>query len=231
MFKNFNNIDGLRYGLSQKSDGPMELARNGLANAPHRRKFFMRQGIGPAKTVSPDQPHSARVKKVGADDTGKVIPLVDGLFTDAPKVFLTATVADCFPIYFYNPVSKSVGLVHSGWRGTVGNIVGEMLKAMAGNPADIFVGIGPGIGSCHFEIKDDVVENFNGYPEAIIHRAGKIFVDLPKIIRKQLIESGVNNQNIETCGECAFCENKKYFSFRRDKPKSVEAMIGYIGLS
>jgi YfiH family protein len=139
-------------------------------------------------------------------------------------------VADCFPVYFFDPVSNTVGLAHSGWRGTVGNIAGEMVKAIAAKSADVIAGIGPGIQVCHFEIKDDILSEFVKYPEAIINSEGKFFVDLPKIISRQLIEAGLKSQNIESSGECTFCLKEKYFSFRRDKPKNVEAMVAYIGL-
>jgi len=229
-FKIFDQVADLSYGISEKSDGAMELAKAGLAEAKHRSDFFTRQGIDPAKTISLRQPHSAIVKKVGADDLGKVAANVDGLVADAAGLILTVTVADCFPIYFFNQVSRAVGLVHSGWRGTAANIAGEAVKVMPGNPTDVIAGIGPGIQGCHFEIKEDILEKFFQYPEAINHHGNKIFIDLPKIISRQLISAGLKHQNIENCGECTYCLKEKYFSFRRDKPKSVEAMLAYIGL-
>jgi len=230
MFKNFDGIAGIKYGISEKSDGAMEPARNGLVGADNRRKFFVSQKIDLLNTVSVEQPHSADVVKVFGKDRNKIIPEADGLVTSEKNLFLTITVADCFPIYFYNQVSKSVGIVHSGWRGTVGNIAGQAVKAMGGKSSDIIAGIGPGIQACHFEIKEDVLGKFADYPEAIIHRGKKIFIDLPKIISRQLIEAGLNIDNIESVGQCTFCEKEKFFSYRRDKPNQVEAMIAYIGL-
>jgi copper oxidase (laccase) domain-containing protein len=90
------------------------------------------------------------------------------------------------------------------------------------------------------------LEKFAEYPEAVHYRNNKIYVDLPAIIERQLLEAGLQNQNIEIPGECTFCLKEKYFSFRRDpfgkaqgrpersrggdKPKNVEAMVAYIGL-
>jgi hypothetical protein len=230
MFKNFNRVVNLKYGLSKKSDKAMELAMGDLTHANNRRRFFEQQGIDWLKIVSPKQIHSATVVKVGDSDRSKIIPDADGLVTAGRDVFLTVTVADCFPVYFFDPVSNTIGLAHSGWRGTVANISGETAKALAVNPANLIAGIGPGIQACHFEIKEDILEKFDNYPEAIINRGSNFFVDLPLIIKKQLITAGLKSQNIENCGECTYCLKEKYFSFRRDKPENVEAMVAYIGI-
>jgi polyphenol oxidase len=219
----FKNFSGLKYGISEKSDGDLALADN-------RQIFFERQGIDEKNIVRLGQIHSAGVVKVDNSHCGKIIPNADGLVTSDRNLFLTITVADCFPVYFFNPVLNSVGLAHSGWRGTVSNIVRAAVKIIGGNPADIFVGIGPGIQACHFEIKEDVLGKFAKYPEAIIYCNGKIFINLPKIIIQQLTDAGLKTANIENCGECTFCQKEKYFSFRRDRPKNVQAMVAYIAL-
>lgn len=228
IFKIFQKFPNLQYGISEKSDGAMELANSGLTHKGNRQKFFLGRGINAAKIISPKQSHSANVVKVKTDNAGGVIENADGLATDDNNLFLTVTVADCFPIYFYNPKANALGLAHSGWRGTVADISGEVVKAMPGAPQDILAGIGPGIQSCHFEIKEDTLEKFSEYPSEVIRRSNKIFIDLPKIISVCLIAAGVPRENIESCGECTFCQKDKYFSFRRDKPKNVEAMIAYI---
>jgi hypothetical protein len=230
MFKNFDYIANLKYGISEKSDGAMELANADLSGADRRRIFFEKQGIAAADVINAGLAHSFKVAKVNNNDRGKIIAGTDALVTANHDLLLTITVADCFPVYFYNPKIHTVALAHSGWRGTAQNIVGEVIKALSGTAADLFVGIGPGIQACHFEIKDDVLEKFLKYPEAVIYRNNKIFVDLPKIISSQLTAAGVLSKNIENCVECTFCQKEKYFSFRRDKPKSLEAILAYIML-
>ena len=49
------------------------------------------------------------------------------------------------------------------------------------------------------------------------------------IIRKQLSDFNVVTENIEDNRECTM-ESDRYFSFRRDKPEKVEAMIAIIGI-
>jgi len=229
-FTIFQKFPGLKYGMSEKLDGAMEIAYGDFQQADNRRAFLNRQEIDESKTVSPRQIHSSEVVKVNESHRGKTILDADGLVTNSHNLFLTVTVADCFPIYFYNPASNFIGLAHSGWRGTASNIAGQAIGHISGNPKNIIAGIGPGIGPCHFEIKNDILPKFADYPEAIIKRNVKLFVDLPMIIKKQLIAAGLKVRNIENCGECTFCLKEKYFSYRRDKPKYIEAMIAYIGL-
>src|SRR3989338_7382185 len=102
------------------------------------------------------------------------------------------------------------------------NIIRTMVKNCGAKADKILVGIGPGIQSCHFEIKK--------YPFSIIKKEGGIFIDLSEIIFQQLKKSGLLLNHIEKSEECTHCLKEKYFSYRRDKPKTLEAMIAYIGL-
>ena len=139
-----------------------------------------------------------------------------------------------FPIYFYEPFSRVIGLAHAGWKsivkGIISNIIRTMVKNCGAKADKILVGIGPGIQSCHFEIQKDVLENFKKYPFSIIKKEGGIFIDLSEIIFQQLKKSGLLLNHIEKSEECTHCLKEKYFSYRRDKPKTLEAMIAYIGL-
>lgn len=206
----------------------MELASGDLDKAVNRGRYFEKDAAEALQIISARQSHSANAIRV-INQQPQIIE-ADGLVTQIPGLFLTVTVADCFPVYFFDPNSKTIAIAHTGWRGTVGGIAIETVEKISNNRENIIAGIGPGIQACHFEIKDDVVKKFAEYPEAVIYRDGKIYVDLPQIIARQLIKAGLKTQNIETCGECTFCLKEKYFSFRRDKPESVEAMVAYIGV-
>jgi polyphenol oxidase len=222
-FKIFKNYP-LTYGLSLLGDGDMHLGFKD--NEKNRAKFFKAKSVSNKKIIAADLVHGANIRKINGPDKDMVIRDTDALASSDEAVVLTITVADCFPIYFYNPKENIIALAHSGWRGTINNIAGKVIKAISKNPADVLAGIGPGIQACHFEIKQDIVGKFKLYPKAIINRKDKIFIDLPRIIKQQLADSGV--RTIENSGECTYCEQDKYFSFRRDKPKQVEAMLAYI---
>src|SRR5208282_55516 len=87
----------------------------------------------------------------------------DGMITDRPDAVLSATVADCLPIFLRDTVNGAFGLVHSGWKGT--GIVISALRAMHdkyGTPAaDVAVTIGPGIGPCCYHVPEERAELFS----------------------------------------------------------------------
>ena len=74
------------------------------------------------KVVLGQLTHEANVRNVTAEDAGCGLwkPFtyegIDGLLTNEPGLVLTATFADCVPVFFYDPVKKVVGIAHSGWR-------------------------------------------------------------------------------------------------------------------
>ena len=78
----------------------------------------------------------------------------------APGLTMAAFTADCTPILLHDPVTGAVGAVHAGWRGTVGDIAGNAVRAMAehfgAKPENIRAAIGPNIGVCCFETHGDV---------------------------------------------------------------------------
>ena len=77
--------------------------------------------LNPEQFAIPEQIHSTKVQYINSPGNYNK---VDGLITDNPNIMLTLKVADCVPIYLYIPDSKIIGLVHSGWRGTVNGIIG-----------------------------------------------------------------------------------------------------------
>ena len=223
------------FGFSEKKDGPMKLAnKDGDQAATNRQIFFEKQGIEKKDVVSAALANSLEVKVVNENDKEKMIGQVDALVTNCQNLLLAVTVADCAPIYFYNPVSGIIALSHAGWRGVLGNIIYRTISVanelFLNNSKDWQVFVGPHIEACHFEVQEDVAEMFAEYPEFIIQQSGKMFVDLSGIIKKQLLEIGIPEGNIDFSSECTYCEDKKYFSWRRDKPQEVEAMVAYLGI-
>jgi copper oxidase (laccase) domain-containing protein len=93
------------------------------------------------------------------------------------------------------------------------------------------VGIGPGIRKCHFDIKPENAQYYNTYPDVIERKENTIFVDLPAIIKTELNKNGVSVEYVEDNKLCTYCLEDTYFSYRRDKPQQVHAMIAYIGIS
>lgn len=55
---------------------------------------------------------------------------VDGLMTNLTGQLLTIYVADCAAIYLADPVTRAIALLHSGKKGTEGNILRETVLQM-----------------------------------------------------------------------------------------------------
>lgn len=112
----------------------------------------------------------------------------------------------------------------------VQNAVKSLEKKYRSKAQNILIGIGPGIRECHFDILEKNIKLYKDYPDCIIKKDNKTFIDLAGVIKEQLIAVGVKKENIEDSKLCTYCLKDKYFSYRRDRPKVIEAMIAYIGL-
>lgn len=160
----------------------------------------------------------------------------DGLVSDRPGTVLGAFAADCIPIVFADPVGKTCGAAHSGWRGTVAgvsaNVVARMVE-MGSQPADIRVALGPSIGPCCFEVGPEVVEvfteRFEALPGLIVQGPVKEHINLRIATRAILQEVGVRAEHIDDTPPCTKCQPERFFSYRRDG-RAGGCHMGYIGL-
>ena len=88
----------------------------------------------------------------------------DGIITQKENLVLSTTNADCILILFFDPVTKTIANIHSGWKGTLQRIsiktVKKMVKEFECKPEDIICCICPSIRKCHFEVDKDVKDLF-----------------------------------------------------------------------
>ena len=88
----------------------------------------------------------------------------DGIITQKENLVLSTTNADCILILFFDPVTKTIANIHSGWKGTLQRIsiktVQKMVKEFDCKPEDIICCICPSIRKCHFEVDKDVKDLF-----------------------------------------------------------------------
>ena len=180
----------------------------------------------PEKLVMTMQIHSDIVRVVtDADCSGlchRNYPQCDALVTNTPGVTLAAFTADCTPILLHDPVTGAVGAVHAGWRGTVADIAGKAVLAMAeqfgAKPENIRAAIGPNISVCCFETHADVPDAVRAVlgaeAEGFIVPAGEKFrVDLKGVNAWLLRRAGV--RHIEISCDCTACQPDRFWSHRR----------------
>src|ERR1700677_2578172 len=108
-------LPGLRHAFSTRSSGPLEKLDAEL------RETFLAAGYPMVDAVEAEQIHGNKVQAVYTP-CGIRVPEVDALTTSVERLPLIVRVADCGPVYFYDPVQKVIGLAHSGRRGTESNI-------------------------------------------------------------------------------------------------------------
>jgi copper oxidase (laccase) domain-containing protein len=70
----------------------------------------------------------------------------------------------------------------------------------------------------------------DGYADYIDYRDGKIYIDLPAIVKLQLSQVGLVDANVRDSGECNYDLTGKFFSFRRDHPPKPQSMVAFVGL-
>ncbi len=194
------------------------------------RIFARAGGFEYDSLVSSQQDHNANVRVVTEKDRGVGIykpqnmHSIDALITNDPNVTLVTHYADCTPIFLADPVKKCIGLVHSGWKGTVKQIGKATVQAMHDNfgsdPKDIVAAIGPAISKCCFEVDKPVadefahLDGFNTDMFIIDDKNGKYHIDLLECNRQILVSSGVRAENISISDICTRCCHDMLFSHR-----------------
>ena len=131
--------------------------------------------------------------------------ITDALITNAKNIPLMLCFADCVPIIFADVENIAVGVAHGGWKGTMKKIAAKTFLAMQENfgtrAEDCLVGIAPSIGSCCYEIGEEVRDackkSFPNNPELIEERDGKFFLNLWAANKIQLMEVGLPEENID----------------------------------
>ncbi len=222
-------------GLSERYHGNMRLGQNGQPMNPMARaRFAMELGVPPERVIAPTLVHGGEARTVTRRDLEQTFE-VDGLVTREPNLFVSVTVADCVPVFFVDTAQKIVGLAHAGWRGILRGVlisVIEEMKKMGSAPENIFVGVGPSIGACHFEVGVEVAEQFQSFlgRDVVSRREEKLFVDLKKSVVRLVGRAGVLPDHIRTNESCTYCE-ERYFSHRRDAATAgAQAMMAVIGI-
>lgn len=184
----------------------------------NRHLFFESINVQPDQVVGGLQVHEANVLKV---ESGMYCSGYDAFVTNAKDVFLTIGVADCTPILIYDSETQAIGAAHAGWRGTVGQIVVNVLDAMIQSygtvPKNCYAFIGSCIDTGSFEVGEEVADQFDPrwvhyLPEQKLPR-----VDLKAANQFQLEGKGVLTENIEVSPFSTILNNDLYFSYRKEK--------------
>lgn len=191
--------------------------------------FFMRDDsldeLDVIPLVSPSQVHGDSIIHIHDDNAVKYAlperPEADGLLLTTTRTSASIRVADCAPVMIWG--EEWVMILHSGFKGTVLNITGKGLRLVRELYGDDEVKracawVGPCIGRDDYERNLNEEWSIKGMNE--FHRenyyvtGGKIYFDLAGEIESQLIESGINENNITMTGINTYT-NHECYSYRK----------------
>lgn len=233
----FSRFENLTHGFSTVSLGSMKAnpETNQDLVSKNEELFLNLLNINKNNVVRVKQVHGDKVFLV--TELGQELSEADGLVTNLKQISCLVVSADCLPVLFYDPKQEIVGIIHAGWKGTLKEISKKLVKSfldLGSNVAGIYVGFGPAIEVCHYEVKQDLVDKFKGkdwLDSVFVVREGKIFFDLRAANFNQLISVGFKKENIDiNYGSCTF-ENKDFYSYRREKPSLSGEFASVIGLN
>ncbi len=198
------------------SFGVGDLGENVLCN---RDKIL--NCCGADELVFTNQLHGVKVLTLAKECSAKVQnekePMLEGdaLITDIRGKALVIKTADCQSVMLVDPVRKVIANVHSGWRGSIQNIIARTIDTMAARfncrPKDLHAGVGPSLGPCCGEFihyRKEIPEAFWKY------RVNEVHFDFWAISQEQLCKAGVRSDNIHISRICTKCNTNRFFSYR-----------------
>lgn len=203
----------------------------GNAKQKTREELIKDFELGDRNLISGYQTHSKNIQVIKEID--KIyFENTDGFITNRKDVVIFTKYADCLPVYIYDPLKEVIGLVHSGWRGTLQEITLEAIKLMEKNYGtdrkNVYFAFGIGIGQENYEVGQEFKDlfsekfSFDIVTESFMEKNGKLYFDNQKFNYLNLIVNGVEKSKIITNEYCTF-RDKRFQSFRRDKENSGRA--------
>ena len=229
-FGSLDRCGGVRHFVTscrQGALGDVNLrSPNGVAN---RRRLAASVGFNIDSLTTAEQTHSLNIAVINETNAGlgaitidSRIPNTDALITNRPGVCIMVLTADCQSVLLYDADNHAVAAIHAGWRGTAGSIVRLTVEAMqrefGTEPSCLVAALGPCIGSCCFEVGDDVAEQFSLWPDCILRKPEwpRPHIDLTAVNRQHLISAGLSPENIESAQVCTKCRHDEFFSYRHN---------------
>ena len=230
---------GVRIGFTARDGGVSEGAYASLNLGLHveddaacvlenRARLLEALGAPDAQLVVPNQVHGTNVVTIDSADPAKVDACArtadegaDALVVGVSGVAALLNFADCTPVVVVSP-SGRFAVAHAGWRGAVGGVAGNAVRALcacdkehgaAGDPASFNAYIGPHIRVECFETGADVASKFAAkYGAGVLGDAEH--VNLAHAVSIDLVCAGIEPERIADARICTKCNSERYFSYR-----------------
>ncbi len=235
-FATFVGRQGIRHGIFGRHGGvsrggcaslnlSLSVKDDPLAVHENRRRAYGAFQRDMQTLVHAHLIHQAQIALVTRAEHGQVMSQADGLITNDPGCGLTMNFADCAPIFLYDPVHHAIGLGHAGWKGSLVDLPGQLVRAMqaayGSTPKQLLAAIGPCISVERYEVGEPLVSAVRAtFPEAVDQLlvypqpGGRPHYNLMLANRLNLERSGV--RHIEIAPWCTADRTDLFFSHRAE---------------
>jgi polyphenol oxidase len=207
------DIDGLRHGFWGRKAGNVGRYKHD----PDEVVLANRQGIvdqlGEGQLCLVKQVHGTRV--IQLDSPLDEIIEADAMVTRLPGLWLGVQTADCLPVLMVHPASKTLAAVHSGWRGTTGGILQEVIRAMDVPAYEILAAVGPCVWQIDYTVGQDVYDAAGNSAFFLPHptEEERYLYDPHGHMIYQMRQAGI--EHISPSPANTYAQADDYFSFRR----------------
>jgi YfiH family protein len=209
-------------GVSEGPFASLNLGRKNGDDVTHvdenRRRVCSELGVDDARLAVNFQIHSAVVNQARGGSRGEVQG--DGLWTEEPGLPLLALTADCVPIALVRTQARpAAAVLHAG---RIGILAGLVEAAVATLGPGLAAAVGPAIGPCCYEVREDVAGPYRERFGRGILAAGRL--DLWSAAERLLREAGCTR--VARFDLCTACRPELFFSNRRDGvPRGSQGVV------
>jgi YfiH family protein len=195
--------------------------------------FGTRTDEPPPNLVTSQQVHGTEILEV-REIPSAPLEGYDILITGRPGIAVAVKTADCQPILMIEPQKRLVAAVHAGWKGTLqraAQVAVRKIIERGGVLENIVACLGPNmVGRC-FEVEvgvqNDFEKEFPGWPILTPKNDAKWLLDVSETNRRQLLEIGIPEKQIDRIDLCTHCRPDLFWSYRRDGEEAGR-MVSFI---
>ncbi|MGB7433363.1 MAG: peptidoglycan editing factor PgeF [Ahrensia sp.] len=189
--------------------------------ATNRARIAARLGVEADALCTVHQVHSPDVVNVTVPLAIADRPKADAMVTNKPGLALGILTADCGPILFADAKAGVIGGAHAGWKGAIGGVIANTVKAMetlGATKANITAVLGPCISQQNYEVGEEFHARFVSADPAnsaffvASQKAGHFMFDLPQFVIRQAAKAGIG---CVWTGQCTYADERRFFSYRR----------------
>ena len=211
-------------GVSKNEYFSLNCGQNGKDNRNNINKniniALKKLGIENKNLKLINQIHSNKVFDINRINLNKNL-FGDGLITKDKNISIGILTADCAPILIFDTKQTIACCLHSGWKGTLSNIVSKSIQKFRSNNVnekDIIAVIGPCLGFKSYEVDKNFKLKFEKKNKSYLKyfkykNKYKDYFDLRGIINYQLKKESI--RNIYNIKKDTYSNKNNFFSHRR----------------